>query len=78
MATNNIATIQALKTSVKALHARLSVKWNAEYSEYEVRVLGNANATYFTNDRQDAYDTAVQMATHLQREDVAGEGDTNR
>jgi hypothetical protein len=39
----------------------ITVFYCGEYDEYQVRVKGNKNATYFTNDRKDALQTAQVM-----------------
>ena len=38
--------------------SHVSVWFNAEFEEYQVKVSGNKNATYFTNDKNDALQTA--------------------
>jgi len=38
-----------------------------EFDEYQVRVKNNENATYFTDDKDDAMDTAKEMARKLQK-----------
>lgn len=39
----------------------ISVWFCEEYEEYQVKVKGNKNATYFTNDKNDALQTAQVM-----------------
>ena len=39
----------------------VSVWYCEEYDEYQVKVKGNKNATYFTNDKKDALQTAQVM-----------------
>jgi len=58
-------TNKQLKIAVRALHPRLSVKWAPEYGEYQVRVRGLETATYYTDDRDDALQTAARMAANL-------------
>lgn len=50
-------TIRELKTAVKALGFGLSLTL-----EFQVKIAGRPDATYFTTDRADAYGTAVMMA----------------
>jgi len=42
-------------------YSKISVWFDAEYDEYQVRVAGNKNATYYTNDKNDALRTAQVM-----------------
>lgn len=44
----------------------ISVWWNADWEEYQVKVSGNKNATYHTSDRQDALATAQTMRNNLE------------
>ena len=39
----------------------ITVWYSEEYDEYQVKVKGNKNATYFTNDKKDALQTAQLM-----------------
>lgn len=41
--------------------SHVSVWFSAEFDEYQVKVSGNKNATYFTTDRSDALQTAQVM-----------------
>jgi len=47
----------------KKITARISVHYVEHHDEYEVRVKGLPDATYHTDDKQDALDTAKYMAT---------------
>ena len=47
----------------KKITARISVHYVEHHDEYEVRVKGLPDATYHTDDKQDALDTAAHMAT---------------
>lgn len=50
------------KLSVATLaYSHISIYYNSEYGEYQVRVKGNKNATYYTNDKSDALRTAQVM-----------------
>ena len=42
---------------------RVTIYRDAEYNEFQVRLEGNPDATYFTDSRQDATDTALVMFT---------------
>ena len=41
--------------------SHISVWFNEDYDEYQVKVKGNKNATYFTNCKKDALQTAQVM-----------------
>ena len=43
----------------------VSVYFNSEYSEYIVRIKGNSSADYFTDDKQDALQTAQRMRNSI-------------
>lgn len=43
----------------------VSVWWDDEWEEYQVKVRGNPKATYHTDDRADALATAQRMRNNL-------------
>lgn len=55
-------TQSELMTAIKLLHPMLTCRYHAEYREYRVRFRDyHADTTYFTDDRDDAFDTACAM-----------------
>lgn len=48
--------------TIKKLNEMIKVVYDAEWSQYQVRVKDNKDATYYTDDKQDALDTAADMA----------------
>jgi len=46
---------------VKQLSPTYRIMYEYEFNEYRVQVKGNPEATYFTDDKQDAFDTAKNM-----------------
>ena len=47
---------------IKQITKTIAVQYDVDWSEYQVTVEGNDNATYHTDDKQDAFDTAKDMA----------------
>lgn len=47
---------------IHTVNADVKVYRDAEYDEYVVKVKGKHNASYYTNDKQDALDTANLIA----------------
>lgn len=47
--------------TIKKLNEMIKVVYDAEWGQYQVRVTGNKEATYYTDDKQDALDTAADM-----------------
>lgn len=43
----------------------VSVRWDSEWSEYQVRIAGKPKATYHTDDRDDALASAQRMRNEL-------------
>ena len=48
----------------------VSVYFNSEYSEYIVKIKGNSAADYFTDDKQDALQTARHMLKSFLSADI--------
>ena len=48
------------------VYSPVSVRYDREYEEYQVRIAGKPDATYHTSDREDALSTAQQMRNNLQ------------
>lgn len=59
-------TLRQAQAEVRAMGLRLIS--NPEYNEYIVRVPGRSQADYFTNDLQDAVDSARTMAGWVKRQ----------
>lgn len=47
--------------TIKKLNEMIKVVYDAEWGQYQVRVTGNQDATHYTDDKQDALDTAADM-----------------
>ncbi len=45
----------------KQVSDKATVYWDAEWQEYIVKLKGNPNADYYTDDKADAYGTAKEM-----------------
>lgn len=48
--------------TIKKLNEMIKVVYDAEWGQYQVRVKDDRDATYYTDDKQDALDTAANMA----------------
>lgn len=48
---------------VKQVTQRITIWYSDEWDEYQVKVKGIPDATYHTDDKQDAVDTAAHMST---------------
>ena len=46
---------------VKQVSDTIAILFDYEWNEYQVTVTGNVAATYHTDDKQDAFDTAKDM-----------------
>ena len=50
---------------LKTFPSGVTVHFNTEWEEYEVHVKGNPAATYFTDDREDAMQSAAVMSVEV-------------
>lgn len=59
-------TIKQAKDACKTLNHRLT--WNSDYQEFRLTAIWckNPDHGYYTNDREDAINTAIRQATALQ------------
>jgi hypothetical protein len=60
-----------IKLPVTLENTPIVIHYNAEYSEYRVRITGKPEADYFTSDKADAYATGQQMRNTLLRKNPA-------
>lgn len=52
---------------LKATVGRCKIYWEAEYQEWSVSIIGGCpDSTYYTDDKQDAYDTAKWFNKRLE------------
>ena len=55
---------KAIKVATLA-YGPVSIRWDSEWQEYQVRIAGKPDATYHTTDKEDAIATAQHMRNNL-------------
>ena len=53
--------LKNVKLPATLIGSPIRIKFDSELGEYQVRFVGKPKATYFTNDRADAFATAQRM-----------------
>jgi hypothetical protein len=51
--------VDSISMGLLGVSETANIYWNPEYREYTVKFEGHPNADYFTDDRDDARDTAI-------------------
>lgn len=59
-----------LQTLTASNGTQVTVLYNTEWDEYEVRVQGSPDATYYTDSRKDAQGTALLMLHDVEAKEV--------
>lgn len=62
--------MRKIQTLTASNGTKVTTLYNSELEEYEVRVQGSPDATYYTDGKQDALDTALLMLHDVEAKEV--------